>query len=79
LPGLAQTPAIGVLVGAATVSVLRLPLSAIILALLITQAGAGVAPLIIVGVAVAYIATLLLSARRTPDKVRSARKAPSGP
>jgi H+/Cl- antiporter ClcA len=64
LPGFAETPAIGVLVGVATVSVLRLPLSAIILALLITGAGAGVAPLVIVGVAVAYLVTLLLAARR---------------
>jgi H+/Cl- antiporter ClcA len=65
LPGFAETPAIGVLVGAACVAVLKLPLSSIILALIITQAGAGVAPLIIVGVAVAYLATLLLADRRT--------------
>ncbi len=63
LPGLAETPAVGVLIGAVVVCVLRLPLSAIVLALLITQAGAGVAPLVIVGVVVAYIATLLISAR----------------
>lgn len=63
LPGFEQTPAIGVLVGAACVAVLRLPLSSIILALVVTQAGAGVAPLIIVGVAVAYLATLLLAHR----------------
>lgn len=63
LLGLAETPAIGVLVGAALVVVLRLPLSAIILALLVTNAGAGVAPLIIVGVVVAYITRLLLAAR----------------
>ena len=49
--------------GAAVVSVLRLPLSATILALLVTQAGAGVAPLIIVGVVVAHIGTLAISAR----------------
>lgn len=65
LPRLAETPAIAVLVGAAVVAVLRLPLSAIILALLITQAGAGVAPLVIVGVAVAYLATLVLPRRGT--------------
>ena len=64
LPGAALTPAVGALVGAAVVSVLRLPLSSIILALLVTQVGAGVAPLIIVSVVVAYIATLALSARR---------------
>jgi hypothetical protein len=63
LPGLAETPAVGALVGAAVVCVIRLPLSSIILALLVTQAGAGVAPLIIVSVVVAYIATLALSSR----------------
>lgn len=63
LPGFAETPAVGVLVGAACVAVLKLPLSSIILALIITQAGVGVAPLIIVGVAVAYLATLLLADR----------------
>ena len=70
LPGLAETPAVGALIGAAVVSVLRLPLSAIILTLLITHAGAGVAPLIIVAVVVAYLATLAISARRpaTPSR-----------
>jgi H+/Cl- antiporter ClcA len=63
LPGFAETPAVGVLMGAAAVVVLRLPLSAIILALLVTGAGTGVAPLIIVGVVVAHIANLLLTAR----------------
>jgi chloride channel protein, CIC family len=63
LPGFAETPAVGVLVGAAVVSVLRLPLSAIVIALLISQGGAGVAPLIIVGVVVAYIVVVTLDAR----------------
>jgi len=39
----------------------------------------GVAPLIIVAVVVAYIATLMLSARGAPNELRSARNAPSGP
>jgi hypothetical protein len=65
LPGFAETPAIGVLIGAGVVAVLRLPLSAIVLALLLTHAGAGVAPLVIVAVVVAYIGTLMLSARGT--------------
>jgi H+/Cl- antiporter ClcA len=66
LPALAETPAVGALVAAAVVSVLRLPLSAVVLALLITGAGAGVAPLVIVAVVVAYIATLALAARQDP-------------
>ena len=64
LPGFAETPAVGVLIGAAVVSVLRLPLSAVVIALLVTQGGAAVAPLVIVGVAVAYITIQLLDARR---------------
>jgi H+/Cl- antiporter ClcA len=63
LPGFSETPAVAVLIGAAVVSVLRLPLSAIVLALLITQGGAGVAPLVIVGVAVAYLGTLGITGR----------------
>jgi chloride channel protein, CIC family len=76
LPGFDQTPAIGVLVGAAVVSVLRLPLSAIVIALLITQAGLGVAPLVIVAVVIAYIAVLLLDARRTAAAGTRSKEAP---
>ena len=64
LPAAAETAMVGALVGATVVAMLRLPLSSIVLALLLTGAGAGVAPLIIVAVVVAYIATLLLAARR---------------
>ena len=64
LPGLDETPAVAVLIGAAVVCVLRLPLSAVILALALTQGGGGVAPLIIVSVATAYIATLVLDDRQ---------------
>jgi H+/Cl- antiporter ClcA len=76
LPGFAETPAVGALVAAAVVSVLRLPLSAIILALLITGAGAGVAPLVIVAVVVAYITSLALDGRR--GRGRAASAAPPG-
>jgi len=62
LPGFELTPAVAVGMGAATVAVLRLPLSAIILATLLTfKAGLGVGPLIIVGVVVAHLVTLQLS------------------
>jgi H+/Cl- antiporter ClcA len=71
LPGFSETAAVGVLVGATVVSVLQLPLSSIIIALLVTGAGAGVAPLIIVGVVVAYIATKVLAARTTAVATRS--------
>jgi H+/Cl- antiporter ClcA len=64
LPGFALTPAVGVGMGAATVAVLRLPLSAVVLATLITvHAGTGDEPLIIVGVVAAYVTTVSLSTR----------------
>jgi H+/Cl- antiporter ClcA len=61
LPGFELAPAVAVAIGAATAAVLRLPLSAVVLATVLTStAGAGVTPLIIVGVVVAYLATLAL-------------------
>jgi chloride channel protein, CIC family len=65
LPGFSETPAVAVLMGAGVVSILRLPLSSVVIALLLTsKAGLRVAPLIIVAVAVAYITTESLAARR---------------
>ena len=64
LPGLADALAIGGLVGAVLVSDLRLPVASIIFVLLITHAGGGVAPVTIVAVVVAQIATLSLTNRR---------------
>jgi H+/Cl- antiporter ClcA len=62
LPGFPLTPAVAVGMGAGTVAILRLPLSAVVLATLLTStAGVGQEPLIIVGVVVAYLVTLLLS------------------
>ena len=61
LPGFEVTPAVAVGMGAGVVSVLRLPLAAVVLAVVLTsEAGPGAAPLIIVGVVVAYLMTLLL-------------------
>jgi len=66
LPGYAITPAVAVGIGAAVAAVLRLPLSAVVLALLLTaKSGAGSAPLVIVGVVAAYLTTLALSAKTT--------------
>jgi len=62
LPGFTLTPAVAVGIGAATVAVLRLPLSAVVLATLLSvKSGTGDEPLIIVGVVVSYLVTLLLS------------------
>ena len=63
LPGFPMAAAVAVGIGAGTVAILRLPLSAIVVATLLTgNAGAGVTPLTIIGVVVAYLATLGLSA-----------------
>jgi len=64
LPGLSETPAVAVLMGAACVSMLRLPLSSIVIALLLTSpAGLAVGPLIIVAVTTAYVTTEVLAPR----------------
>ena len=62
LPGFALTPAVGVGMAAATVAVLRLPLSAVLLSTILTGgAGPGVEPIVIVGVVAAFVTTLALS------------------
>ena len=62
LPGLGTTPAVGVAMGAAMVAVLQLPLSAVVLATLLTpQTGGGAEPLIILGVVAAFLTTRALS------------------
>ena len=62
LPGFEIAPAVAVGLGAAVVSVLRLPLAAVVLATLLTSSsGLGAGPLIIVGVAVAYLVVGALS------------------
>jgi len=62
LPGFGLTPAVAVGMGAATAAVLKLPVSAVVLATLLTSpAGTGQEPLIIVGVVVAYLVTLAMS------------------
>jgi len=67
LPGLGLTPAVAVGMGAAVVAVLRLPLSAVLLAIVLTSgAGNGVEPLVIVGVVTALATTLALSSRTAP-------------
>jgi H+/Cl- antiporter ClcA len=74
LPGFDLTAAVAVGMGAGAVSVLRLPLSCVVLAsLLVSKSGAGSEPLIIVGVVVAYLVTIGL------EKTVEARKAGSPP
>jgi hypothetical protein len=67
LPGFSETPAVAVLMAATAVSILRLPLSATVIVLLLTsKAGLATAPLIIVAVVVAYITIQTLTAARGP-------------
>jgi H+/Cl- antiporter ClcA len=67
LPGFPITPAVAVGLGCSVTAVLRLPLSAIVLATLLTvHSGTADEPLIIVGVVVAYLVTVLLTTR-APD------------
>jgi hypothetical protein len=67
LPGFPIQAAVAVGMAAATVAVLRLPLSAVLLATVLTEkAGPNLEPLIIVGVVVSYIITLQLSRPSKP-------------
>jgi chloride channel protein, CIC family len=79
LPGFDVTPAVAVGIGAGVVAVLRLPLSAVVLAtVLTTNSGVGDTPLIIVGVVVAYAVTMGLAPRLealSPDPVEPRRQA----
>jgi H+/Cl- antiporter ClcA len=82
LPGFELTPAVAVGVGASVVAVLRLPLSATVLAVVLTGSSApGAGPLIIVGVVVAYLTTLALSAReaRAPAPTPASEAASGDP
>ncbi len=81
LPGFSFDPAVAVGLGAGMVSVLKLPLSSVAVATLLTaNAGAGDEPLIILGVVIAYLVTLLLStAREQPASGEAASGAPAQP
>ena len=81
LPGLDETPAVAALMGAATVAVLRLPLSSVILVAVVTQAGVATTPLVIVAVVVSYITVLTLDVRRAAAAapVPPPGEAPVGP
>jgi H+/Cl- antiporter ClcA len=75
LPGFPITVAVAVGMAAGVVTILRLPLTAVVIGTVLTaHSGDGVEPLIIVGVVVAYVVTLLIDARWP-----SAPSAPSAP
>jgi H+/Cl- antiporter ClcA len=85
LPGYAITPAVAVGMAAAVVAVLRLPLSAIVIATVLTSGtGAGSGPLVIVAAIVGYMVSVALvppppttSPARVPDT--TATQAPGAP
>ncbi len=78
LPGFAETPAVAALMGAMCVSILRLPLASVVVALLVSQAGLATAPLVIVAVVVALITTELLVVSFEPVAAAS-QSAPPAP
>ena len=80
LAGFPESAGVAVTVGAAIAAVLRLPLSAVVIAtLLTTHAGNGVEPLIIVGVVVSYVVTVLLSRAtvRTSEEPATRKREPA--
>ena len=80
LPGLSLTPAVAVGMGVMVVAFLKLPLSAVVIATALTaSAGFAVGPLIIVGVVVAYLATLGLEGRLGTGDDAPAPAAPPAP
>ena len=73
LPGFEITAAVAVGMGAGVAAVLKLPLTAVVTATVLTaHSGVGAEPLVIVGVVVAYVVTLLLS-RGTVDPAPAQR------
>jgi len=69
LPGLSLVPAVGIGIGAMATVMLKLPMTATLLAtLLLSSDGLGVVPLVIVAVVVAYVATAWLP--ETPADLR---------
>ncbi|MGZ4544873.1 MAG: chloride channel protein [Blastococcus sp.] len=74
LPGFSLTPAVAVAIGAGTVAILRLPWTAVLLASFLTAgSGAGTVPLVVVGVAVAYVTVVAV------DRALNARAIRHGP
>jgi H+/Cl- antiporter ClcA len=65
LPGFQLTAAVAVGMGASLAAVLRLPLSAVVIATLLTaKSGPGAGPVVIVGVVIAYLTAIALDRRQ---------------
>jgi H+/Cl- antiporter ClcA len=79
LPGFSLVPAVAVGMGAGLAAVLKLPLSAVVIATLLTsRAGTGDEPLIIVGVVAAYLVAVVMTSRQ-PAKQADTQPAPAAP
>ena len=69
LPGFELTPAVAVGIGAAIAGVLRLPLTALLIATLLTSgSGLGTGPLVILGVTVAYLVALAIEGEEPSEE-----------
>jgi len=80
LPGFALTPAVGVGMSAAVAAVLRLPLSAIVLGVLLSsQSGPGSTPLMIIGVVTAYVASTALDRFDVPAEETATPQSQAAP
>ena len=80
MPGLSVVAAMGMGIGAFTAAMLRLPLTAALLAALLLSAdAASVTPLAIVSVVVAYIASEHLDPRIAAQTAATTRPAPGAP
>jgi H+/Cl- antiporter ClcA len=80
LPGYSITPAVAVGIGAAVAATLKLPLSGVVIAILLTAGvGEGVAPLVIVGVVVSYIVSVALGRRPEPEPAPAPQPPPAAP
>ena len=76
LPGLPLIPAVAMGIGAMTVTMLRLPLTSVLLAtLLLASDGLAVTPLVIVAVVIAYVITARISP--SADKAQADKPAPA--
>jgi H+/Cl- antiporter ClcA len=80
LPGFSEGAAVATVMGATVASMLRLPLSSVVIALIFTSsAGLAVSPLIIVAVVIAYLTVDQLFARRGSVSRTGAETVPTDP
>jgi H+/Cl- antiporter ClcA len=78
LPGFHLTAAVAVGMGAALAAVLRLPLSAIVIATVLTaKSGPGAGPVTIVGVVVAYLTAIAMDRRQAAKAPDTSEEAPA--